>query len=69
MPFRGVRCRNIATWETVKAEGEQKDPSIVFHSAEDGSKRAVTVRRWTGISGIDFAAEGRSLWVPAYTNT
>jgi Tol biopolymer transport system component/DNA-binding winged helix-turn-helix (wHTH) protein len=54
---------------TVKAEGVQKDPSIVFHSVEDGSKRTVTIRTWAGISGIDFAADGRSLWIPAYTNT
>jgi DNA-binding winged helix-turn-helix (wHTH) protein/Tol biopolymer transport system component len=54
---------------TVKGEGVQKDPSIDFRSVEDGSKRTVKAKNWAGISGIDFAADGRSLWVPVYTNT
>jgi hypothetical protein len=47
----------------------QKDPSISFFSLEDGSKRTVTVQAWAGISSIDFAADSRSMWAPAYTNT
>jgi len=54
---------------TSKREGVQKDPSITFSSLEDGSKRTVTAEAWAGISSIDFAADGRSLWAPAFTNT
>ena len=54
---------------TVKDEGVQKDPSIDLHSTADGSKRTITVGTWVGLRGIDFAADGRSLWVPVYTNT
>jgi DNA-binding winged helix-turn-helix (wHTH) protein/Tol biopolymer transport system component len=43
--------------------------SIEFYSLEDGSKRTVTATAWAGISSIDFAADGRSLWAPVYTNT
>ncbi len=46
----------------------QKDPSVSFYSVSDGSKRTVTAHAWAGISSIDFAADGRSLWSPAYTN-
>ena len=54
---------------TAKREGVQKEPSIDFYSLEDGSKRTVTAKAWAGISSIDFAADGRSLWAPVYTNT
>ena len=46
----------------------QKDPSVSFYSVSNGSKRTVTAHAWAGISSIDFAADGRSLWAPAYTN-
>ena len=29
----------------------------------------VTAHAWAGIGSIDFAADGRSLWASAYTNT
>jgi DNA-binding winged helix-turn-helix (wHTH) protein/Tol biopolymer transport system component len=54
---------------TAKREGVQKDPSITFFSLEDGSKHTITAQAWAGISAIDFAPDGRSLWAPAYTNT
>jgi Tol biopolymer transport system component/DNA-binding winged helix-turn-helix (wHTH) protein len=54
---------------TAKGKTVQKDPSISFFSLEDGSKRTVTVQAWAGISSIDFAADSRSMWAPAYTNT
>jgi DNA-binding winged helix-turn-helix (wHTH) protein/Tol biopolymer transport system component len=54
---------------TSKREGIQKDPTITFYSVADGSKRTVTAQAWAGLSSIDFAADGRSLWAPAYTNT
>jgi DNA-binding winged helix-turn-helix (wHTH) protein/Tol biopolymer transport system component len=56
------------TLATAKREGVQKDPSITLSSLEDGSKRTVTAQAWAGISSIDFAADGRSLFAPAYTN-
>jgi len=54
---------------TAKGKILQKDPSITFTSLEDGSKRTVTAQAWAGINSIDFAADGRSVWAPAYTNT
>jgi Tol biopolymer transport system component len=57
--------KNLAT---VKNLGVQKDPSIDLRSIGDGSKRTITARAWVGMRGIDFAADGRSLWAPVYTN-
>jgi len=54
---------------TAKGKILQRDPSITFTSLEDGSKRIVTAQAWAGINSIDFAADGRSVWAPAYTNT
>jgi DNA-binding winged helix-turn-helix (wHTH) protein/Tol biopolymer transport system component len=54
---------------TAKGKLVQSDPSIAFYSVEDGSKRSVRIKGWTGISSIDFAADGRSLWAPAFTNS
>ena len=54
---------------TARRDGMQKDPTINLYSLEDGSKRTVTAQAWAGISSIDFAADGCSLWAPAYTNT
>lgn len=56
------------TLATAKGKVVQKDPSVTFYSVSDGSKRTVTAHAWAGISSIDFAADGRSLWAPAYTN-
>ena len=53
---------------TAKGKVVQKDPGVTFYSVSDGSKRTVTARAWAGINSIDFAADGRSLWAPAYTN-
>jgi hypothetical protein len=47
----------------------QRDPNITFTSLEDGSKRTVTAQAWAGINSIDFAADVRSVWAAAYTNT
>jgi hypothetical protein len=47
----------------------QKDAILDFYCLEDGSKRTVTAKAWAGISSIDFAADGRSLWAPVYMNT
>ena len=47
----------------------QVNPSITFFSIGDGSRHTVTVQAWAGISSIDWAADGRSLWAPVYTNT
>src|SRR5882724_2378577 len=54
---------------TAKGKILQRDPNITFTSLEDGSKRTVTAQAWAGINSIDFAADGRSIWAPAYTNT
>jgi DNA-binding winged helix-turn-helix (wHTH) protein/Tol biopolymer transport system component len=54
---------------TAKSKAVQRDPSINFLSLADGSKRTVTAQAWAGISSIDFAADSRSLWASAFTNT
>ena len=56
------------TLAMAKGKVVQKDPSVTFYSVSDGSKRTVTAHAWAGINSIDFAADGRSLWAPAYTN-
>ncbi|HET7439781.1 MAG TPA: hypothetical protein VFJ47_00645 [Terriglobales bacterium] len=54
---------------TAKGKGIQKDPVVTFLFLKDGRKRKVTAQAWAGISSIDFAADSRSLWASAYTNT
>jgi hypothetical protein len=54
---------------TGKGKILQREPSITFTSVEDGSKRTVTAQAWAGINSIDFAADARSVWASAYTNT
>jgi DNA-binding winged helix-turn-helix (wHTH) protein/Tol biopolymer transport system component len=54
---------------TSKLAGIQKDPVINFYSVADGSKRTVPAQAWAEINSIDFAADGRSVWVSASTNT
>jgi len=56
------------TLAMAKGKVVQKDPSVTFYSVSDGSKRTVTAHAWAGINSIDFAADSRSLWAPAYTN-
>ena len=57
------------TLATAKGKILQREPNITFTSLQDGSKRTVTAQAWAGINSIDFAADGRSVWAPAYTNT
>ena len=47
----------------------QRPAEITFLSLRDGSRHTVAVPAWAGIRSIDFAADGRSVWAPAYTNT
>jgi DNA-binding winged helix-turn-helix (wHTH) protein/Tol biopolymer transport system component len=54
---------------TGKGKILQREPSITFTSVEDGSRHTVTAQAWAGINSIDFAADGRSVWASAYTNT
>lgn len=54
---------------TAKAKGVEKDPKITFLFLKTGVKRTVTAEAWARIDSIDFAADGRSLWAPAYVNT
>ena len=56
------------TLETSTVEGSQQDPSFKLYSLEDGSRRTVTIKAWTGIGGLDFAADSKSMWV-AVANT
>jgi DNA-binding winged helix-turn-helix (wHTH) protein/Tol biopolymer transport system component len=54
---------------TGKGKSLQREPVINFTSVEDGSTRTVSAQAWAGINTIDFAADGRSVWASAYTNT
>ena len=58
------------TLATAKGKGLlAKEPNITLLSLENGSKHVLTAPAWAGIASIDFAADGRSLWTSAYTNT
>ena len=50
-------------------EDSKKDPSFNLYSLEDGSSRTVTLKAWAGISGGDFAADSKSLWMAGFANT
>jgi len=52
-----------------KGKALQKEPNITFIALAEGSKRNVTAEAWAGINSIDFAADSRSIWASAYTNT
>lgn len=43
-------------------------PSIRLLSTHDGTERTIQVPGWAGIRAFDWAADGKSLWVSAYTN-
>jgi hypothetical protein len=62
-----VKGKVVLRWPSVKFYSVA-EPSVTFYSVADGSKRTVTEQAWAGISSIDFAADSRSVWAPAYTN-
>ena len=41
-------------------------PEIRIFSIADGSERTIAVPYWAGIEGVDWAADGKSLWVGVY---
>lgn len=46
-----------------------ENSSVTFVALDDGSKHTVSTEAWAGINSIDFAADNRSVWASAYTNT
>jgi Tol biopolymer transport system component len=52
-----------------KGKVVQEEPNVTFIALADGSKHNVTAQGWAGINSIDFAADNRSIWASAYTNT
>lgn len=50
-----------------KEEGVQKEPFIRILSTEDHTEKIIKVQAWAGISSIDWAVDGKSLWTVAYT--
>jgi len=38
-------------------------------SFENRSEQKIALPAWAGVTSIDWAADGRSLWAAAYTNT
>jgi DNA-binding winged helix-turn-helix (wHTH) protein/Tol biopolymer transport system component len=47
--------------------GIRKEPELRLVSVSDGSERRVKVQAWSGISSIDWAADGKSIWAVAFT--
>jgi hypothetical protein len=46
-----------------------KDPTLRFFSFENRSEQKIALPAWAGVTSIDWAADGKSLWAAAYTNT
>lgn len=44
-------------------------PEIRLHSLSDGKERTIKLSVWSGISALDWAADGKTLWVSASTTT
>ena len=44
-------------------------PDIRLMSLRDHSERTIRLKEWPKVSSIDWAADGRSLWVSTSTNT
>jgi dipeptidyl aminopeptidase/acylaminoacyl peptidase len=44
-------------------------PDIRLLTLKDGKERIVKLKTWSGISSLDWAADGKSLWVSASTTT
>src|SRR5215469_10800328 len=55
--------------ETSIVEGSDTDPSFNLYSLEDGSRRTIRLKTWTGIGGLDFAADSKSMWLATYENS
>jgi len=49
-----------------KKEGIQKEPEIRLLSIDDGTVHTIPVPGYAGVSSLDWAADGRSLWVMTY---
>jgi Tol biopolymer transport system component/DNA-binding winged helix-turn-helix (wHTH) protein len=50
-----------------KKAGVQKEPFIRVLSVADHTQKAIKVQAWAGISSIDWAADGKSLWTVTST--
>jgi DNA-binding winged helix-turn-helix (wHTH) protein/Tol biopolymer transport system component len=50
------------------ARGRNKQPNIRIFSIGDNTERVVLVPGWREIGGVDWAADGKSLWVGASRN-
>src|SRR5215469_9454150 len=48
---------------------EIRKASFNLYALEDGFKRTVTIKDWARLTGFDFAADSKSLWVGAFANT
>lgn len=47
--------------------GIRKEPELRLVSVADGSERIIKVQSWAGVSSIDWAAYGKSIWAIAFT--
>jgi Tol biopolymer transport system component len=52
---------------SAKKMGPQKELAIRLLSIADGKQQFIEVQAWAGIGSLDWSADGRSLWVSAYT--
>jgi Tol biopolymer transport system component/DNA-binding winged helix-turn-helix (wHTH) protein len=55
------------TLAMAKKLGVQREPAIRLLSVVDGSERILRVPGWPGIASLDWAADGKSIWVVTYT--
>ena len=44
-------------------------PVIRLLTLKDGKERSISLKDWSSINSLDWAADGKSLWVSASTNT
>jgi len=47
----------------------EKDPTIRLFSFDNGGEQKIALPAWAGVTSLDWAADGKSLWAAAYTNT
>jgi hypothetical protein len=53
----------------ILARALENDPSIRFLFLENGAGQKVRLPAWAGVTRIDWAADGKSLWAGAYIHT
>jgi Tol biopolymer transport system component len=55
------------TLALAKKSAFQKDPAIWLFSLADGTERPLPLPGWAGFACLDWASDGKSIWVQAHT--